>query len=140
MGQQNSIQRCNFEDVQHAIETKTGYIIHTLSENHQECLIETTLNSSQEVELINKLLHGSKQELIIVYGKHCNDTSVHKKHEQLLQMGFSNVCMYSGGLFEWLCLQDIFGSDEFPTSSQEIDILKFKPQSCKQKNLLLTDG
>lgn len=139
MGTQQSVQRCNFEDVQHMIQMKTGHLIHTLSEHHQQCLIDNTLDSSHEVEIINKLLHGSKDDMIIIYGKHCNDTSVHKKHEQLCQLGFTNVCMYSGGLFEWLCLQDIYGNDVFPTTSHEIDILKFKPHSCKEKKLLLTN-
>ena len=27
--------------------------------------------------------------------------------------------------FEWLLLQDVFGEDLFPTTSKELDILKF---------------
>ena len=34
-----------------------------------------------------------------------------------------------GGLFEWLCLQDIYGFEDFPTTKKELDILKFKGQS-----------
>jgi len=41
-------------------------------------------------------------------------------------------------LFEWLLLQDIYGSEEFPTTSHELDILKYKPMSAFN-NLLLTD-
>ena len=29
-------------------------------------------------------------------------------------------------MFEWLCLQDIYGSDSFPTTQKELDILKYK--------------
>jgi len=35
--------------------------------------------------------------------------------------------MYTGGLFEWLLLQDIYGKTEFPTTTNIIDLLKYKP-------------
>jgi hypothetical protein len=35
--------------------------------------------------------------------------------------------MYTGGLFEWMLLQDIYGDAEFPTTSRELDVLKFRP-------------
>jgi len=52
-----------------------------------------------------------------------------KKYRQLVDLGFSNVYIYTGGLFEWLLLQDIYGSTEFPTTTKELDILKFKGTS-----------
>ena len=36
-----------------------------------------------------------------------------KKYRQLVDLGFSNVYIYTGGLFEWLLLQDIYGSTNF---------------------------
>ena len=39
--------------------------------------------------------------------------------------------IYIGGLFEWLLLQDIYGDDEFPTTTKIIDILKYKGKSNK---------
>jgi hypothetical protein len=36
--------------------------------------------------------------------------------------------MYLGGMFEWMLLQDIYGRDEFPTTSKVLDILKYKPK------------
>jgi hypothetical protein len=41
-------------------------------------------------------------------------------------LGFSDINVYVGGLFEWLLLQDIYGTDEFPTTRIEKDLLKFK--------------
>jgi hypothetical protein len=41
-----------------------------------------------------------------------------------------------GGLFEWLMLQDIYGSDEFPTTKKELDILKYKPNKMLNVQLL----
>ena len=33
------------------------------------------------------------------------------KYEQLIKLGFRNVYIYPGGMFEWLCLQDIYSND-----------------------------
>jgi len=77
-----------------------------------------------------------KDREIIVYGKNANDDAVHKKYQQLMGLGFKNVRVYPGGMFEWLLLQDIYGTTSFPTTSRELDILKFKSQSGRQKLLL----
>jgi hypothetical protein len=65
---------------------------------------------------------------IIIYGKNCNDETVEKKYKQIMSFGFQDVYVYTGGLFEWILLQDIYGKDEFPTTSIVIDILKFSPK------------
>ena len=44
-------------------------------------------------------------------------------------IGFKNVFIYNGGLFEWLLLQDIYGEDNFPTTKHILDILKYKPNN-----------
>jgi hypothetical protein len=54
------------------------------------------------------------------------DINVKKKYEQLGALGFFNVFIYSGGLFEWLLLQDIYGKELFQTTANERDILKYK--------------
>ena len=43
-----------------------------------------------------------------------------------MNLGFQTVYLYVGGMFEWLCLQDIYGNEEFPTTTRELDILKYK--------------
>ena len=58
-----------------------------------------------------------------------NDTTVYTKYNQIKSHGFSKVYLYLGGLFEWLCLQDIYGDENFPTTSRLIDIYKMRPQS-----------
>ena len=65
---------------------------------------------------------------IIIYGKNSNDETPIKKCEQLLELGFSNIYIYAGGLFEWLLLQDIYGSELFPTTTKQNDLLKYKSQ------------
>ena len=44
--------------------------------------------------------------------------------------------IYTGGLFEWLMLQDIYGDKEFLTTKKELDILKFKPNKVLDVKLL----
>ena len=56
-----------------------------------------------------------------------NDESVIRKYKQLVSLGFQNIYIYLGGMFEWLLLQDIYGNDNFPTTSRELDIMKYKP-------------
>ena len=53
-------------------------------------------------------------------------------------LGFVNINIYTGGMFEWLLLQDIYGNDEFKTTKRELDILKYRPDS-KLNKLYLTN-
>ena len=69
----------------------------------------------------------------IVWLEFANDISVYNKHEQLVKLGFTNVFIYPGGMFEWICLQDIYGEENFPTTKKELDILKFKAKSILNK-------
>jgi len=115
----------NFEKVQNAIHNN-DIIINTLSENEQDCLITGTTNIQDEVILLNNCLKKKKDTLIIIYGKNNNDNKVITKYNQLRGLGFNNVAIYLGGLFEWLLLQDIYGYDNFSTTSKQLDILKYK--------------
>ena len=106
-------------------------MINTLLLNQQNCLIKTTVPAIQEEHIINQFIQQKQLSVyIIIYGKNNNeDDSIIKKYKQLKNLGFSNIFIYKGGLFEWLLLQDIFGEEEFPTTSKENDILKYKPTS-----------
>jgi hypothetical protein len=140
MGNQTSIQRINFEDIQQILKENSKYIlINTLPSNLQSCLIPNTINISEEEILINNMLKTNKSIGIIIYGKNANDMSVYDKYDQLTKLGFSRIYIYPGGIFEWLCLQDIYSADNFPTNKKELDILKYKPDSILNK-LYLTDG
>ena len=142
MGNHTSIERINFEDIQETIRNKEKYIIiNTLPNTMQECLLINTINYIQEEQIINGLINGviknNANKHIIVYGKNANDTSIYDKYEQLIKLGFNNVFVYTGGMFEWLCLQDIYGEELFPTTKKELDILKYKPLSHFSKLYLL---
>jgi hypothetical protein len=128
MGNSQSMQKINYEDIQYVIKNQAHILINTLSEKEQECLIPNTINVNQEEEIINQLIkNGNKQIKIIIYGRNCNDEKIYTKYNQLTSLGFYNIFLYTGGIFEWLLLQDIYGAKEFPTTKKEIDLLKYKP-------------
>jgi len=139
MGNSQSIQKINYEDMQFIIKNSEEHLlINTLDENKQECLIPNTININKEVELINKFIKmGNKHVKIIIYGENCNDDKIYAKYAQLNSLGFYNVYVYLGGLFEWLMLQDIYSSSEFPTTKAELDILKYKPNKVLDVRLLV---
>lgn len=139
MGSQQSVKKINYEDMQHIIKNPThSLIISTLDGRSQHCLIRNTVKLEDEVTIMNKHMQ-QLNTAIIVYGRNSNDESMYKKYSQLLGLGFINVYVYTGGLFEWLCLQDIYGNELFPTTTQELDILKYKPPSLFSSVGLLAD-
>ena len=127
MGNSLSINKINFEDIQTILNEKSTLLINTLNTNKQKCLIKNTLTASCEVETLNTYLKNGKSQIrIIIYGENALDDSVIVKYKQLYSLGFSNIYIYAGGIFEWLLLQDIYGNDLFPTTIIERDILQFK--------------
>ena len=139
MGNKMSIRKVGYEDVQFVIKhKKRNYIlINTLTITEQNCLIPGTIAIKDEEAIINKNINNKIN--IIIYGKNANDESIFKKYEQLLTLGCGSVFVYTGGLFEWLLLQDIYGKEEFPTTSDELDILKYRSESIFNNRLLLED-
>ena len=136
MGNSQSIIKINFEDIQMAYKQPDTYLlINTLSILEQNCLIKNTILATNEETVINNYAKINKAIKIILYGKHSNDESVHTKYAQLIKLGFNNVYIYPGGLFEWLLLQDIYGEDEFPCTSKQNDLLKYK--AGQKLNMLL---
>lgn len=132
MGNTHAVTRINFEDMQ-VIQKRPNVfiIINTLPNADQGCLITHTISVEHEEEIINELL--KKRDMnkpIVVYGKHCSDGEVEPKCKQLLGLGFRNINVYTGGLFEWILLQNIYDIALFPTTKCEIDLLKYKPRSA----------
>jgi len=137
----------NFEDMQYAINEQNKHtqqtyqntkilIINTLDMNNQQCLIAGTIPIVSEVETINYYLKTYKDVKVIIYGMNSSDDTCINKYDQLIKLGFYNVYIYSGGLFEWLLLQDIYGSDLFPTTNDKVDFLKYKGRKKLNINLL----
>ena len=106
------LKKVNFEDIQECIKNKQKYLlINTLKKTEQTCLIQNTTSIENEEKIINECLKKQKNVKIIIYDKNSHETTLFKKYEQLTNLGFPNVYIYPGGLFEWLCLQDIYGYD-----------------------------
>jgi hypothetical protein len=126
--------RVSFEDMTDTIiRNPNAYIlINTLPTEEQDCLIFNTISADKEESIVNNYLSTNKHICIIVYGKNCNDLTIETKYKQLVALGFKQVHVYLGGMFEWIILQDIYGRDNFPTiekhATSNVDILRFKPQ------------
>ena len=135
---QSSSIKINYEDVQFIIKNPEGHLlINTLSGSEQHCLIVNTININNEENIINTCIkRGAKGIKVLIYGKNSNDEKLYNKYSQLTSLGFYNVYIYTGGLFEWLMLQDIYGEKEFPTTKKELDLLKYKSNKILNISLL----
>lgn len=127
---ETKIIKIGYEDILYVLKNSDQYhIINTLSAENQECLIKNTLSIQNEIYIFDNYIKEQKFNIkIIIYGSNSCDVSVDKKYKQLTEIGFNNIYIYTGGLFEWLLLQDIYGKNEFPTTSNIIDILKYRPK------------
>ena len=128
MGNSQSIQKINFEDIQSVIKNPEIYLlINTLPENDQNCLLPNTLQVNLEESTINTYLQNRRKDVrIIIYGKNSNDDKIYEKYNQMIKLGFYNIFLYPGGLFEWLMLQDIYGFSDFPTTMQQLTFSKLR--------------
>tara|TARA_B100000424_G_C22784840_1_gene421797 strand:- start:273 stop:659 length:387 start_codon:yes stop_codon:yes gene_type:complete len=128
MGNAYSIPKIHFEELQTQIMKGGDYLlINTLPLDMQQCLICSTVVAQDEETIMNTMIKEKKWTIrIILYGMNYNDPLVIKKYNQMTQLGMKNVCIYIGGLFEWLCLQEIYGDSLFMTTKKDIDLLKYK--------------
>ena len=135
MGNQVSlVPKVSYEDIQMVVYRNTHIphstlIINTLPPSLQHCLIKTTVDIQYEEQIVNTMIHKNRDIMIIVYGKNSNDITILHKYEQLVKLGFTNVHIYTGGIFEWMLLYEIYGKDLFKITRYEIDILRYRPKS-----------
>jgi len=135
MGNQVSlIPKVSYEDIQMVVYRNSHVqhstlLINTLPPSLQHCLIKTTVDIRFEERVINALIHKKMDIMIIVYGKNSNDITILHKYDQLVKLGFTNVHIYTGGIFEWMLLHEIYGKDLFKITKYEIDILRYRPKS-----------
>ena len=132
--EQSVIQYASFEDIKKTTE-KNYILINTLPSTEQNCLIYNTVSIENEVTSVEQAIKD--KSIIIIYGYNTNDSTIYKKYKQIRQqLRHKNVFIYAGGMFEWLLMQDIYGNDEFITTSNELDILKYKSISDINKLLI----
>ena len=123
----SSFSSYSFDILQGKIMTGSDIVlINTLLEDEQTCLIKNTILAFKENEFMNDLLKKNKKREIIVYGKNHRDLKVIQKYNQLKKLGFTEVFIYFGGLFEWLLLQEVYGETNFPTDGKLKDLLRYK--------------
>jgi hypothetical protein len=140
MGNQVSlVPKVSYEDIQMVVYRNmhvqhSTLIINTLPPSLQHCLIQSTLDIRFEERVVNAFIQNKPDIMIIVYGKNSNDITILHKYEQLVKLGFTNVHIYTGGIFEWMLLHEIYGKDLFKITKYEIDILRYRP-----KSVLLTE-
>lgn len=134
MGNSESrIKTVNFDNIKH----DKHILINVMDEKDQSVLIKGTLTIEDEIETLNSVLSSSKQRetCIIIYGKNTDDyEKIVKRYNQLRGLGF-DACVYFGGLFEWLLLQEIYGISEFPIEKHgSVDVLKYAPKYALEKS------
>lgn len=126
-------KQIGFEDVKIALNNPNRYIlINTLPTGEQDVLIQGTTPMDREEIVVNKQLndYNTPDLPVIVYGKNSCDTSAEAKQTQLRALGIVDVYIYTGGLFEWLLLQDVYGVGEFPTTNTvPADTLRYRAKS-----------
>jgi hypothetical protein len=127
MGAGPSVERVTYEEVQRAQRDRAALVVSTLLASEQGCLVLGTLAPAMEEQRLNACLkQGEARRSVVVYGRNALDPAPEKKCRQLMGLGFTNVRLYAGGLFEWALLQDIYGTDMFGTTSPCADPLRFK--------------
>lgn len=130
MGGATSACKINFVRMQQCVNEPDTIIIHTMSTEYEKCLIKGTLTAQEEVNALNDALHSYQDTTpIVVYGKNACDASIVVKYNQLVQLGFSNVMVYPGGMLEWILLRNYYDNSElFPTSGvpHEHAVLDYK--------------
>lgn len=136
--------KVGFEDVLYIIKqykcrsalSAKMWLLNTLPVHQQTCLIPFTVPCLAEEDMVNGVINDLSKNphdyVIVIYGKNNTDDTMDSKFKQLIKLGFTNVFIYYGGLFEWTLLQDVYGSDHFPvetTDSRSHDPLQWAPPS-----------
>jgi len=129
----NNRNRITSEDIQYVLQHPNEFhLIHTLTHEYQDIVIPTTIPVFSEESVINEMIThiDVPDKPIIIYGKNNHDETIETKYQQLKSLGIEEIYIYSGGMFEWLLLNDIYGSTEFPiqSSTKKLpDIWKYRP-------------
>lgn len=126
MGNTQSLQKISFQDMIHCVERKYT-IITVMKYDDNLCLIKGTVPIINEESIINEIYNKDLSTPIVIYGYNSCDENIIKKYIQLKELGFKNIYIYPGGMFEWLLLQDIYTDKYIKTNSKEMNLLKYRP-------------
>ena len=129
---QSNTMYANYCSIQHAIKLEKT-IIHIMNIADETILIKGTLTAEQEVQRINAWIndieHTANNDIFIYGYSNADFNKLLQRQKQLNGLGFKNVHIYFGGMFEWLLLRDVYGADEFPVDGlikgAALDILRY---------------
>ena len=114
-------KKLNIEEMQTILKTPEKYIIiHTLMYDYQDYILPGTVPDTREESIINEMLTriDIPDKPIVIYGKNARDETPETKAKQLKSLGIHDISVYSGGMFEWLLLNEVYGHTEFPVQIQ----------------------
>ena len=129
MGASISFNVVNHQGVLDAL--KEGNILITVISNHTDAtLIKGTLGEAEELRHVNEIIRKKNlDERIFVYGENCSDSRVYSKARQLKKLGLKEVFVYTGGIFEWMLLGEVFGQDQFPVHGRVTNVVDHAGES-----------
>jgi hypothetical protein len=138
----NVNQMISFRQVQQAVKVITKSPPHQLPQNPNTILINTftpvqqqqhglirgTTLADKEEQMVQSALERDLSITILVYGHNALDPLPYRQADKLRNLGFANVYVYVGGMFEWLLLCDLYGPDQYPLMTvQEEDPMHHAP-------------
>ena len=134
MGNIQSLAKVSYESIQEIVSKESQtLLVCTLNKQNEQYAITRTISIENEEKYINDMITKKQHNVVIVvYGENMYDETVVRKYNQLKKIGFKNCYIYFGGLFEWFLLQDVYGSEIFPTMNTPVNgCLLFKPLVVK---------
>ncbi len=141
-GNDSSKQFVTFDDLLDSQFIHDNILISTFPATEQKCLIRGTVDYQKEADIINGMIRGTfTKKRVVIYGRNWLDITPIKKKEQLQNLNV-NCAIYSGGLFEWLCMREIVGGDEnnyddndfgIDGDSTAIDLMDIRPSHFSLK-------
>ena len=94
------------------------YLITVMDRNESDKVIKGTIPFNEEESTMNSIIKQNKVDnvTVIVYGKDACDERIYTKAKQMMELGFNRIRIYTGGMFEWNLLVELYGDENFPTS------------------------
>lgn len=134
MGISISLEKVSALDIKYIQQErmKDFYIITTLKHSlNPTPLINGTIEPTEEEPVINSLIKNKEFDKgIIIYGANSNDVKVIEKYKQIMKLGFTNVFVYIGGLFEWLLLSEAYPNIFYikPSNGNPYNVWDYVPE------------
>ena len=100
------------EDLKLLMRKHNAHLFNGLPIGYTNCNIKGTVDPENAKEYIKNL--NKEKDLVIVYCANATCSASHSFASKELR-GFKNKFLYTGGLYEWLLLQNFYSEKKFPT-------------------------